>query len=537
MPRADSAATAHAWATARAIDLWAIFEGDLDGPTLRALGEAFEAVRADGARLVLVAPSGPEPTSAEAAGQAHGEAAIADLTVAGPSGPSPFGLFTALAAAGVPDARRLGVIGRSVAALEAGHRAGAGAIVGIAPASSELRRPLLDGQPDVIVEAAGFAVLDAERYASGRAHRQRVLLNPGPSVVSDRVHRAIGGPDLCHREPEYTELFSRVRAKLLRVAGVGDDWAVALIAGSGTAAMEAMTGAATRPGRKLLVCQNGIYGERIATIARRLGTEVVDVTAGHTEPIDPAVVAAALDADPTIDAVAVIHHETTTGLLNPVAAIARITDARGALLIVDAISSFGAEELEIAGSGIDIVAGTSNKCLHGLPGVGFLLMSPRAQARAFEVPPRSLYFDLPGYLRAQAKRTVPFTPATPAIYALEAALDELFDEGVERRRAHYRERVAYLDREFARLGLEPIVAPGDRSGSVRSLPLPAGVSYDELHNAVKADGYVIYAGLGSAAATNFRVCALGDLEVGALEGFVASLEGALQGAEVAVAAG
>ncbi len=131
--------------------------------------------------------------------------AIADLTVAGPSGPSPFGLFTALSVVGVPDARRLGVIGGSVAALEAGHRAGAGAIVGIAAAAPDARRPLLAGQPDVIIEAAGFAALDAERWASGRAHRQRVLLNPGPSVVSDRVHRAIGGPDLCHREPEYTE--------------------------------------------------------------------------------------------------------------------------------------------------------------------------------------------------------------------------------------------------------------------------------------------------------------------------------------------
>ncbi|MFZ5852975.1 MAG: pyridoxal-phosphate-dependent aminotransferase family protein [Chloroflexota bacterium] len=524
MPYADTVETARRWATERAVDLWAIFAGDLAAGALEALAPALAVVRADGARLAVVGP---------AASRGGLEAGLADLVVEGPAAPLPFGLFAALEAAGITDARRLGVLGASIDVLEAGHRAGAGAIVGLAAADPAVRRPLLFGQPDAIVEPAGFVALDAERWASGRAHRERVLLNPGPSVVTDRIHRAIAGPDLCHREPEYPALFSAVRSKLLRVAGVDDDWAVVLIGGSGTAAMEAMTGALVRPGHRLLVCQNGVYGERIATIAARLGIEVVAVTAPHTSPIDPDAVAAVLEADDRIDALAIVHHETTTGLLNPVAEIAALADARGVPTVADAISSFGAEELQIRGSGLDIVAGTSNKCLHGLPGVAFLLMSPRAQARAAEVPPRSLYFDIPNYLKAQAKRTVPFTPATPAIYALDAALDELFDEGLEHRRAHYRARMAYLDREFARLGLEPIVAPAHRSGSVRSLLLPAGVTYEALHDAVKRDGYVIYAGLGSAAATNFRVCALGALEIGVLEGFIASLERAITSLQAA----
>ncbi len=518
MPYADSAATARRWATDRAIDLWAVFAGDLDRVTLETLTGALAQARRDGARVAVIAA---RPATSR-------ERGLADHVVDGPAAPTPFGLFRALETAGLGDARRLGVLGGSVAVLEAGHRAGAGAIVGLAPADPTARRQLLAGQPDLIVEASGFAAVDAERYASGRAHRQRVLLNPGPAVVSDRVHRAISGPDLCHREPEYEALFSAVRSKLLHVAGVGDDWAVALIAGSGTAALEAMTGALVRPGRKLLVCQNGVYGERIATIADRLGVEVAPLTSPHVEPIHPALVAAMLDGGAPIDAVAIVHHETTTGLLNPVHDIAAVANDRNVLVITDAISSFGAEELRIVESGIDIVAGTSNKCLHGLPGVAFVLLSPRAQARATDVPPRSLYFDIPNYLRAQAKRTVPFTPATPAIYALDAALDELLDEGVEHRREHYRARMAYLDGEFARLGLEPIVEPAYRSASVRSLPLPTGSTYEQLHDAVKRDGYVIYAGLGTAATTGFRVCALGALEIGALEGFIASLERAIE---------
>jgi 2-aminoethylphosphonate-pyruvate transaminase len=305
---------------------------------------------------------------------------------------------------------------------------------------------------------------------------------------------------------------------------VPDDWAMVMLAGSGTAALEGMTGAAVRPRKKLLVCKNGIYGERVETIARRLGTPVVLVESVDTEPIDPGQVAAALDANPDVDAVAVIHHETTTGLLNPVQAIAVEAKSRGVLVLVDAISSLGAEELIVADSGIDFVASTSNKCLHGLPGAAFILVSPRGQERIGEVPPRSLYFDLGNYLRAQAKRTVPFTPSIPALYGLDAALDELADEGLANRKALYQARMDFIDESFGRLGLEPRVAPEHRSRSVRSLPLPPGVAYDELHDRLKAQGYIIYAGLGDAAKTSFRVCALGALTVDALRGFVAEFE-------------
>jgi 2-aminoethylphosphonate-pyruvate transaminase len=520
MPYARFADDAHRWATERAVTLWACFAGDLTPTDLEMIAAEAGAIKSDGARFALIVPDGKTSNASEAA--------LVDLVVAGPAAPSPFGLFAALEAADVADVRRLGVFGASEAALDAAVRAGASAIVGIAPAAPEPRRPLVYAQPDAIVAPGAFAALDAGRYASGRAHRQRVLLNPGPSVVTDRVHRAIGGPDLCHREPEYSDILQRVRNRLLDVADVADDWAMVMLAGSGTAAMEAMVGGATRPGRKLLVCRNGIYGERIETIARRLGIETVIVSASDLEPIDPAAVERALAANPEVDAVAVIHHETTTGLLNPVHEIAAAANRHDALVLVDAISSLGAEELDLNGTGIDFVASTSNKCLHGLPGASFVLVSPRGQERIAETPPRSLYFDLPNYLKAQKKRTVPFTPAIPALYSLDAALDELFDEGLSHRQATYQARMDYLDREFARLGLEPRVPKGCRSRSVRSLPLPDGVGYAALHDALKAEGYVIYAGLGDAAATTFRVCALGALTVEALEGFIAALDRAIR---------
>jgi 2-aminoethylphosphonate-pyruvate transaminase len=519
MPYADTVATVRSWSDDRAIAVWTLFAGDLPTTTQAVLAAELESVRNDGAAVVLVVPDYITPTPLEKR--------LADVVVRGPLPPSPFGLLVALAAVDVPDVRRLGLIGGSREALVAGACAGAGAIVGVVAHDSNSRPELLRGQPDLIVEPSDFGATDAILYGRGRAHRQRVLLNPGPAVVSDRIHRAVSGPDMCHREVEYSEMFGRIKEKLARVARVDRDWELALIAGSGTAAMEAMTGAAVRDGHRLLVCRNGVYGDRLATIAERLGIDVVSVRAPQTEPIDPADVDAALAADPSIDAVAVVHHETTTGLLNPVNEIAALARVRDVRVIVDAISSFGAEKLDIADSGIDMLACTANKCLHGLPGTAFVLLSPAGAARALEAPRRSLYLDIAGYLEAQKRSSVPFTPAVPAVYGLEAALDELLDEGIEHRQAAYKARVALLDKAFERLDLEPTVAVANRSSSVRSLRLPPGVSYENLHDALKRDGYVIYAGLGDAAKSTFRVCTLGAIELDVLADFVESLERAL----------
>jgi len=498
----------------RAIQLWAYFAHDFSPSTVDALKSALDCVRADKAKIALVIPFDVEATSAESS--------LSDLVISNAPPPAPFGLFAALERAGLDDVRELGVLGAHPATIMAAHRAGVGAIVGIEQPGIE-RADLLQSQPDVIISPGQFATLDSLRYGRHRLLREQVLLNPGPAIVSDRVHRAMAGPDLCHREREYYSLVNGVREKLLKTAGVDDQWEVALLAGSGTAALEAMTIGSVRVGRKLLVCRNGVYGLRIETIARSHGIDVYPLEAPETEPIDPETVRTALASDSTIDAVAVVHHETTTGLLNPVHEIAIIAQEFETPVMCDAISSLGAERLALQGSGIDLVACSANKCLHGLPGLAFVLLSPFAQQRLRTVPRRSLYLDLLAYLEAHAKSSVPFTPAIPAVYGLDAALDELLEEGLVNRQATYARRMAFLDQELRQIGLVPRVAPAHRSHSVRSLPLPPGIPYDPLHDALKGRGYVIYAGLGDAATTSFRICALGNISIDVLAGFMTCL--------------
>jgi 2-aminoethylphosphonate-pyruvate transaminase len=434
------------------------------------------------------------------------------------AGTDSFAVFAAMRAAGVQDVRKVGVLCSCPAHVAAARDSGAGAVVAVGDP-----QVLSASAPDAIVGPHELDALVAERYGVNGTQRRLVLLNPGPALTSDAVKRAAAGPDLCHRETEFQELDRRIRVKLRQLAGIDAEWAIALLSGSGTSANEAALRAAVREGRRLLVVVNGVYGERLRETARRAGIDAVGIEGSWTKPIDVSRVAAALAAEPDLDALAIVHHETTTGLLNPVAELSRAAADAGIRTVVDGISSFGVEELDL-GEGIDFLTCTSNKCLHGLPGAAFVLVSPEGSRRARSVEPSSVALDLCAYLDVEASSSPPFTPAIPALASLDAALDRALVEGVAGRRARYAERCAIIDAVVERLGLEQLVAPTDRSHSIRSVRLPDGVSFAVLHERLREAGFVVYAGQGSLAAEIFRVACMGELEPADLHDFAAVLE-------------
>jgi len=256
-------------------------------------------------------------------------------------------------------------------------------------------------------------------------HEGWVLLNPGPACTSPRVQAALLRGDLCHREPEFADLLLGLQRKLRAALELPSDYGVALVTGSGTAAMEMAVIGAVRPGRALAVVDNGVYGERLAAIARAHGIDVAEVRAPWTATPSLDELRALLATRRDVDAVAAVHHETTTGLLNPVDAIGRVAREAGVPFILDAISSMGCDPLDARAIGADFIIGTANKGFHGLPGVSFVYVSPRGRERVAEVPPRGVYLNLAGYLASQERGDVPFTPAVQVCYALDAALDEL----------------------------------------------------------------------------------------------------------------
>ncbi len=350
-----------------------------------------------------------------------------------------------------------------------------------------------------------------------------LLLNPGPVTLTERVRRSLLQPDLCHRESEFFDLQDEARARLVAAYELDPaEWMAVLMTGSGTAAVESMIAALVSQDGKLLVIENGVYGERITQIATQYGIAHDVLKHEWMQAPDPAQIAARLDAGGYTH-VAVIHHETTTGRLNDLGAIAEVCRARGVKMLVDGVSSFGAEAIDFAGGDIDAVAATANKCLHGVPGAAFVIVRRRALAKAAS---RTYYLDLGRLAKLQDQRNTPFTPSVHAYYALVEALRE-FDEagGWRARHAHYKALADQAQAGLAARGMPLVLPEGASSVVLRAYRLPQGVTYEALHDGLKARGFVIYAGQGGLSKELFRISTMGAIQAAdverLLEGFTA----------------
>ncbi|KVU09568.1 2-aminoethylphosphonate aminotransferase [Burkholderia ubonensis] len=342
-----------------------------------------------------------------------------------------------------------------------------------------------------------------------------LLLNPGPVTLTERVRRSLLQPDLCHRESEFFDLQDEARARLVAAYELDPaEWAAVLMTGSGTAAVESMIAALVPQGGKLLVIENGVYGERIAQIATQYAIAHEVLEHEWMQAPDLAQIAARLDAG-GFSHVAVIHHETTTGRLNDLGAIADVCRARGVKLLVDGVSSFGAEAIDFAGGDIDAVAATANKCLHGVPGAAFVIVRRCALAQAAS---RTYYLDLGRLAKLQDQRNTPFTPSVHAYYALVEALRE-FDEagGWRARHARYKALADQAQAGLAARGMPLVLPEGASSVVLRAYRLPQGVTYEQLHDGLKARGFVIYAGQGGLSKELFRISTMGAIEAADVE--------------------
>lgn len=351
-----------------------------------------------------------------------------------------------------------------------------------------------------------------------------ILLNPGPVSLSDAVRRAAVKTDLCHREPEYLELQDDVRRELLNVYDCAPaTWATVLMGGSGTTALEAMLSSLLPRDACLLVIENGVYGERISRIAKIHGIEYETVEHLWTEGIDFERVAEAL-SDGLFTHVAAVHHETTTGRLNDALTLAELCEHHGVELLLDTVSSFGAERIPFSSPALVACAASASNCLHGIPGLSFVVVRRDAIARAAE-PPRSLYMHLPRWLEEQDRQGTPFTPSVNGVLALREALHELERHGGwNGRRARYRDLAGRVQRTLARQGVEPLLAEGESSCVLNAYRLPEGFDYDRVHDGLKQWGFVIFPGQGGLESETFLISTMGDITHYDMERLLAAIE-------------
>jgi 2-aminoethylphosphonate-pyruvate transaminase len=341
-----------------------------------------------------------------------------------------------------------------------------------------------------------------------------LLLNPGPVSLSERVRQSLLQPDLCHRETEFFDLQEEARSGLLAAYALDPaHWAAVLMSASGTAAVESMVAALVPKDGRLLILENGVYGDRIAQICAQYGIAHQRLVQDWLQAIDFDVVAARLDDEPRnsrFTHVAVVHHETTTGRLNDIKILADLCRDRAVGLLIDGVSSFGAEAIDFSNPAILAVAATANKCLHGVPGAAFVIVRRSALDSAVS---RTYYLDLGRLGRLQDQRNTPFTPAVHVYYALVEALREYAERGG--RLARYQHYATLAERVRAGLAAVDVhcAIPADESSVVlRAYYLPAGITYLQLHDALKRQGFVIYAGQGPLSQVLFRISTMGELQ-------------------------
>lgn len=354
--------------------------------------------------------------------------------------------------------------------------------------------------------------------------KRMVLLNPGPVNTSDRVRNALLRGDICHREDDFSRIQRNVREMLTDTFAHNDTHTTVIFTGSGTAAMEAAISSSLGKDKTMMVVNNGVYGERMSKIASIYGFNKMEMVYDLKELPDLDEIEAALKAHPEVEVVALVHHETSTGLINPVKEIGEICKRHGRIFLLDSISGIGGEELDLVKDNVDICMGSANKCIQGLPGLSFLIIKKGQIERMRNLPVRSMYLNVPNQWENQEKDGTPFTPSIPIFYALETALEELRKEGVNNRIARYKKASSTLREGFKRLGLRLLIPEELLSNTITALYLPEGVSYQNLHDRLKKDGFVIYAGQARLKEDIFRVANMGELTHRDLTNFLGYLE-------------
>jgi 2-aminoethylphosphonate-pyruvate transaminase len=321
----------------------------------------------------------------------------------------------------------------------------------------------------------------------------KLLFTPGPLTTSRTVKEAMLR-DLGSRDGEFLAIVGDIRERLLRLGCCASpDYECVLMQGSGTFAIESVISSVIPRDGKLLLLINGAYGRRIAQIARVHGIAVEAVEIPETREVT----ATDFAVHPGITHVAVVHCETTTGILNPIEEIGAVVSSAGASLIVDGMSSFGAVPLNLAGCSIDYLVSSANKCIEGVPGFAFVLVRREALV-ATEGFARSLSLDLLAQWKGLEKDgQFRFTPPTHVLLAFHQALLELEKEGgVEARAARYRENYRATVAGMRALGFEEYLHPRHQSYIITSFRYPddPNFSFEEFYRRLNEKGCVIYPG-------------------------------------------
>lgn len=360
--------------------------------------------------------------------------------------------------------------------------------------------------------------------------KRNILLNPGPATTTDTVKYAQVVPDICPREKAFAGLMKGLREDLLKVVHApADQYTSVLFCGSGTINIDVCINSLVPEGKKILVVNNGAYNSRAVEVCEMYHLPHINLKSSVFERPDLAAVEKALQENPDVGVVYCCHHETGTGVLNPIREIGALAHKYGAIFISDTTSTLGMIPLDVVKDNVDFCMASAQKGLMAMSGLSFIIGRKDIIEKSKNYPTRSYYCNL--YLQYsffEKTGEMHFTPPVQTIYATIQALKEYFAEGESAKFARHRRVYEAIRKGVAELGFDTVIDPAIESGLVVSVKYPEDPNWDfeKVHDYCYDRGFTIYPGKISTTNT-FRLCALGAIDVEDIEDFFKVLGEAL----------
>lgn len=369
--------------------------------------------------------------------------------------------------------------------------------------------------------------------------KRNVLLNPGPATTTDTVKYAQVVPDICPREQEFAGLMKGLRSDLLKVVHAPEDqYTTVLFCGSGTINIDICINSLVPEGKKVLVVNNGAYNTRAVEVCQMYHIPHIDLKSSVFEQPNLAAVEQALKDNPDVALVYCCHHETGTGVLNPIREIGALAHQYGAIFVSDTTSSLGMIPLDVVKDNVDFCMASAQKGLMAMSGLSFIIGKTDIIKASKNYPTRSYYCNL--YLQYEYfEKTgeMHFTPPVQTIYATIQALKEYFEVGEEAKFARHRRVFEAIHKGVSELGFQTVINPKIESGLVVSVKYPddPNWSFEKVHDYCYQRGFTIYPGKISTTNT-FRLCALGTIDVKDIEDFFVVLRDAMKAHQIQIPA-
>lgn len=360
--------------------------------------------------------------------------------------------------------------------------------------------------------------------------KRNVLLNPGPATTTDTVKMAQIVPDICPREKEFADRMAQFRKDILGVVHADpNEYTSVLFCGSGTICIDVCVNSLLPEGRKMLIVDNGAYSSRAAEVCRCYGLPHIDLKSSVYDIPDIKTIEEALEADPDIAVVYCCHHETGTGVLNPIREIGAAAHRHGAILIADTTSSLGMIPIDVERDNIDFCMASAQKGIMAMTGLSFVIGKTAEVVKSKDYPVRSFYCNLYlQYAGFEKNGEMRFTPPVQTVYAALQGLKEYYEEGeTPKYERHLRVNKA-IHEGLDKLGLKEAIRPEIQSGLVVSVLYPEDPRWDfgKVHDYCYERGFTIYPGKISTSDT-FRLCSLGAIDENDIKDFFAVFTEAL----------